>query len=171
MFEGESIVAKYELLKAATLGKVQGFKAYKKAINYVALNYANTDEGKSAQKLMQKSIPVLEKLKITKAETGTKFKLLYVLGKEDEEAKNIKEGIEKALKDTYKDFLSVSVDYYNSTTQLVVVHGFITPETARNFHFFLEENKKRYAVGKDYKVMSSDDYRTIQIHKNLNELQ
>ncbi|WP_449301291.1 type IX secretion system periplasmic lipoprotein PorW/SprE [Pseudofulvibacter geojedonensis] len=167
-FEGEPIVAKYEFLKATVIGKIQGFNAYKKAVNYVALNYPNTDEGKGAQQLMQKSIPVLEKLVINKEETGRSYKLVYVFDKDDtEKADKLQEAINKGLKETYRNHLKVSKDYYSSNKQLVVVHGFITPELGKNFHYYLEENKKKYPIIDNYKILSSHNYKTVQIHKNL----
>lgn len=170
-FEGEPIVAKYEFLKATIIGKTLGFEAYKKAVNYVALNYPNTDEGKGAQELMQKSIPVLEKLTITKDETGNSYKLIYVFdSSETEKAVKLKEAIKKGLKETYRDHLKVSKDYYNNDKEFVVVHGFITPELAINYYHYLEENKKKYPVISNYKVLSSHNYKTIQIHKNLEQI-
>jgi len=47
-FDGESMVPKFELLKATATGRLYGFEAYKKAINYLAVTYANTPEGKPA---------------------------------------------------------------------------------------------------------------------------
>lgn len=171
-FEGDEMIAKYELLKATTLGKIEGFKAYKKAINYVALNYPNTDEGKGAQNLLQQSIPKLETLSIIDNVRAKKFKLVYILKKENkEEIKELKESIEEALKNTYRDDLKVSYDYYDRTNSFVVVHGFITPETAKNFHLFLEENSKKYKTAEEYLTLSSVNYKTLQIHKKLTEIQ
>jgi hypothetical protein len=45
---GEEIVSKFELLKANTIGK-QKLLAYKNALQFVADNYSNTEEGKSAR--------------------------------------------------------------------------------------------------------------------------
>ena len=39
MYNGNDIVPKLELLKATAIGRQQGFEAYKKALNFVALNY------------------------------------------------------------------------------------------------------------------------------------
>jgi len=45
---GEPIVAKLELLKAYAVGKTQGLVAFKEALEFVALNYPNTEEAKNA---------------------------------------------------------------------------------------------------------------------------
>lgn len=47
-YEGEKIVPKFELLKAYAIGKVDGLNAFKEALDFVAMNYPNTEEGKKA---------------------------------------------------------------------------------------------------------------------------
>ncbi|WP_456376461.1 type IX secretion system periplasmic lipoprotein PorW/SprE [Lutibacter sp.] len=47
-YEGEKIVSKFELLKAYAIGKKDGLKAFKEALDFVAMNYPNTEEGKKA---------------------------------------------------------------------------------------------------------------------------
>ncbi len=47
-FEGQAIVPKFELLKAYAIGKKEGLVAFKQALDFVAINYPNTEEGKKA---------------------------------------------------------------------------------------------------------------------------
>jgi outer membrane protein assembly factor BamD (BamD/ComL family) len=56
-YMGEPIVAKLELLKAYAIGKTQGLVAFKEALEFVALNYPNTEEAK-------KAIEVIETIKL-----------------------------------------------------------------------------------------------------------
>ncbi len=58
-FDGEPIVPKLELLKATATGRLYGYEAYSKAINYIAITYANTEEGKQAQDIEANVIPKL----------------------------------------------------------------------------------------------------------------
>ncbi len=58
-FEGEPIVPKLELLKATASGRLYGYEAYSKAINYIAITYANTEEGKQAQDIESNVLPKL----------------------------------------------------------------------------------------------------------------
>ena len=51
-FEDLPIIPKFELLKAYALKQTKGIEAFKKAIDFVALSYPNTDEGKHAIKLL-----------------------------------------------------------------------------------------------------------------------
>lgn len=53
-FEGTPIVPKLELLKAYALAKTKGKKAFLEALDYIVLNYSNTEEGKKARELMRK---------------------------------------------------------------------------------------------------------------------
>lgn len=53
-FEGTPIVPKLELLKAYSLAKVKGKDAFMDALDYIVLNYSNTEEGKKAKELMRK---------------------------------------------------------------------------------------------------------------------
>ena len=47
-FEGHEIIPKFELLKAYAIGKKEGIVAFKEALDFVAMNYPNTEEGKKA---------------------------------------------------------------------------------------------------------------------------
>lgn len=52
-YEGHAIVPKFELLKAYTIGKTAGIEAFEIALNFVATNYPNTEEGKKALEVVQ----------------------------------------------------------------------------------------------------------------------
>ncbi len=51
--EGEKIVSKFELLKAYAIGKKEGILAFKEALDFVAMNYPNTEEGKKALEVIE----------------------------------------------------------------------------------------------------------------------
>lgn len=50
---GEPIVPKLELLKAYAIGKTAGLVAFKEALEFVALNYPNTEEAKKALEVIE----------------------------------------------------------------------------------------------------------------------
>ncbi len=52
-FEGQAIVPKFELLKAYAIGKKEGLSAFKQALDFVAMNYPNTEEGKKALEVIE----------------------------------------------------------------------------------------------------------------------
>jgi tetratricopeptide (TPR) repeat protein len=52
-YEGHAIVSKFELLKAYTIGKKEGIEAFQVALDFVATNYPNTEEGKKALEVIE----------------------------------------------------------------------------------------------------------------------
>ena len=42
------LIPKFELLKAFTIGKLEGAASFKNALEFVAVTYPNTEEGKKA---------------------------------------------------------------------------------------------------------------------------
>ncbi len=49
-----NLIPKFELLKALATGKYQGKEAYKKALEFVAVSYANLEEGKKAKEIIER---------------------------------------------------------------------------------------------------------------------
>src|SRR5690606_37696763 len=76
-YTGDETVPKFELLKARIIGKLRGIDEYKKALNFVALNYPNSAEGKEAEALLGTDVPALAKLEFSGSET-TSWKILYL---------------------------------------------------------------------------------------------
>ncbi len=168
-YNGNDIVPKFELLKATAVGKQQGFEAYKKALNFVSLNYPSTDEGKQAQVIYATVLPGIEGKEFTPEASSKKYKLIYQFtSAEAEQAIALQEKIDKAITDYNYSNMSTSIDYYNTSSIFVVIHGLNTKLGAKGFGDILKENKK-YKIVKPFFEISSDNYRTIQIHKNLPE--
>lgn len=166
MFDGEAIVPKFEFLKAVANARLFGFEAYKKAINYIALNYPNSPEGKQAETMMQSVIPMLEKKTFIDEASSKNFKVIYSFkdaSKEEIEefANKLNESIEVVR---YFD-LSSSIDKYNANTTFVVVHGLTSLQGAQGFKDILRDYKK--TIERNHFSISSDNYEVIQIHKNL----
>lgn len=167
IYNGNEIVPKFELLKATAIGKQQGYEAYKKALNFVALNYPNSDEGKQAQEIFTNTLPALAFTEFNTNNEAATWKLVYQFPvSEIEAAQSLKEKLDKAISDLHYTNLVSSIDYYNPTTRLVIVHGLNTKLGARGFGDILKE-KKAYKIKHPYFEISTPDYKTIQIHKNL----
>lgn len=169
VYNGNDIVPKFELLKATAIGRQQGFEAYKKALNFVSLNYPNSEEGKQAQQIYSSVLPLLAvKDFAPEAETDS-WKLVYKFTNEEgEAAQKLKEQLEKAITDYKYTNMSSSIDYYDPQTQLVIVHGLSTKLGARGFGEVLKENKD-FKINYPFFEISSPNYKIIQIHKNLGE--
>ena len=168
-FDGESIVPKFELLKATATGRLYGLDAYGKAINFIAITYANTPEGKQAQEI---EANVLSKLTSSdfiqeNDSISNNYKVVFKFeNPKPEEVATFKETLDAVLKNIKYHDLNASVDVYNPTTTFVIVHGFKNKTVAETFdQLVIKEDKKK--IKEPYFVMTSDNYQIIQIHKNL----
>jgi tetratricopeptide (TPR) repeat protein len=167
IYTGTDMVPKFELLKATAIARKEGFEAYKKALNYVSLNYPNSDEGKQAQRIYSTVLPTLENKEfIDPAETDS-WKVVYSFTSQENEAANlVKAKIDSAItKLNYRD-LKVSLDYYSPDNQFVVVHGLDTQLGGRGFAQVLRE-RKEYKIQRSFFEIATPNYKIIQLHKNL----
>lgn len=168
LFEGNAIIPKLEFLKATAIGLEQGYEAYKEAINYVALNYANTPEGRQAQKIYDETIPMLVFTQFEGDNASDQWKLVYQFKSSDlEAAENLKEKLDKAIDEANFFNVRTSIDYYSPEYRLVVIHGLNSRLGARGFGESLKE-RKEYKIKHPFFEISKTNYKTIQVHKNLN---
>jgi tetratricopeptide (TPR) repeat protein len=170
-FEGDPIVPKLELLKANAIGRLQGFDQFREALNYVALNYPNTEEGIQAQHIIEQQIPKLQNREFTDA-TGARgtgnWKVVFPFKRFlHPEAVAFKEQLEEILVELrYKNV--VSGDIYNLEQEFVVVHGFPSRDYALGFVELLKKNRN-YRIDRENFVILSTNYKVVQVHKNLEE--
>ena len=168
-YTGDPIVPKFEMLKANAIGRLQGFEEYREALNYVALNYPNSPEGKKAQTMVAEQLPKLEPKVFSKETESTgsgNWKLVFPLKiKDDKKAIRLKELLERSIKDlNYKNM--VSKDIYNLEDQFVVVHGFKSRDFALGYAELIKNNKD-YRIDDGNFVILSNNYKIIQVHKNI----
>lgn len=166
-YNGTEIVPKFELLKAIAIGKKEGFSRYEKALNFVALTYPNTEEGKQAQKIIDELIPKFKTATFEADDKPDRWKLIYqfpIANKED--AEQLKTLIDQAITDLEYTDMSTSLDYYTDEINFVVVHGLKSKLGSRGFGETLNE-KKDYEVEHPFFEISSTNYQILQIHKNL----
>lgn len=168
-YTGDPIVPKFEMLKANAIGRLQGFEDFKEALNYVALNYPNNPEGKKAQTMVAEQLPKLEP-KVFSTETEStgmgNWKVVFPLKiRDDKKALRLKELLEKSIEDLkYKNV--VSKDIYNLEDQFVVVHGFKSKDFALGYAELIKNNKD-YRIDDENFVILSNNYKIIQVHKNI----
>jgi hypothetical protein len=168
-FTGDPIVPKFEMLKANAIGRLQGFEPFKEALNYVALTYPNNPEGKKAEQIVEEQLPKLEKKEFSPetGSTGTSnWKVVFPFKiREDEKALQLKKRLEDAIKDlNYRNV--VSKDIYNLEDEFVVVHGFRSKDFALGFAELIKNNKD-YRIKDENFVVLSENYKIVQVHKNL----
>ncbi len=165
-FTGDPIVPKFEMLKANAIGRLQGFEAFKEALNYVALTYPNNNEGKKAEQIVADQLPKLEsKVFLDDASKGN-WKVVFPFKiRDNEKALKLKKRLEESIKDlNYKNV--VSKDIYNLEDQFVVVHGFKSKDFALGYTELIKKNKD-YRINDENFVVLSNNYKIIQVHKNL----
>jgi tetratricopeptide (TPR) repeat protein len=167
-FTGEEVAAKFELLKAKLIARLEGLESYKKALNFVALTYPNLEEGKQAERLLSMDIPKLEALTFSK-EIENEWKIVFPKAfPPSQEVKNLTDKIEKYLKDANTILLKSSTDIYTLTDDFIVIHGF-SSKTAANSVLSLLKEYKNYKIKDQAYIVSSEDYKIIQMKKKFEE--
>ena len=167
-YSGDEIVSKFELLKANILGKLQGLEAYKNALQYVADNYPTTEEGKNAREILTTQIPSLEKMNFSTVDTKN-WKVLYKVGKlEDKNTKILEDKIKKFMGSENVQKLTYSFDIYTEKENFLTISGIKSEAYAKDVASILKEDKK-YKVAEPAVVISNDNYKVVQIKKNLDK--
>ena len=165
-FLGEEIVSKMELLKANTIGKLKGLADYKTALNFVALNYPNVDEGKAAEQIIATNIPYFEKLKFYQA-VPKSWKIVFKFDHKDSLlSEPILTKINKLIFDRKSSKLQTSVDIYTMTESFVVLHGIATEEKAKEIVTILKDVPE-YKIDQAGILISNENYKIVQIKKNF----
>lgn len=168
-FDGDPMVSKFELLKATATGRLFGYEAYKKAINYVAITFANTPEGKQAQKIESEILPKVANSDFIEEanDTSTNFKVVYTFkNTKTSKIKEFQKTLDTVLKNIKYYNLKTSIDVYSPNTTFVIIHGLKNAQVAKTFDQLLTKEDKR-KIKEPYFAISSANYQIIQIHKNL----
>lgn len=143
-----------------------GLDEYKKALNFVALNYPNVEEGKTAEKLLATDYPKLEKLTFYQAKPSS-WKIVYVADNlKDKSVIKLQETASKFIKDRSIDQLSTSLDVYTPTKNFFVIHGLKSEEAAKGIVSILRDFKD-YKLPNTAYIISNDNYKIVQIKKNF----
>ena len=167
-YTGDELMPKFELLKANTVGKIFGLAEYKKALNFVALNYPNSEEGKLAESIYTNDIPKLEKLNFYDAKP-TSWKIVFTSDNlEDKSTKYLLEKLRLFIKHRSPSNLSMSVDIYTMKEYFIVVHGMTIENNAKGIASILKDYVEYKIPNKSY-IITNDNYKIIQIKKNFDE--
>jgi hypothetical protein len=162
------MLPKFELLEATILGKLKGLVEFKKALNYVALTYPNSEEGKETELFIANRIPYLESLSFN-SEFPLSWNILYNADNlEDKNIKALLVKLNKFAKERTIEKLTVSTDIYTIDKNFIVIHGIKTLENARGIAQVLKEFKE-YKIADSSVVISSENYKVVQVKKNIDE--
>ena len=169
-FNGEPIVPKLEFLKALAIARVYGLKEYKKSLTYIKLNYSTTIEGKEAELILDEVLPAVQNDNFKNNKMSDNYKIIYQFAVEsnDEISSQINDLKQYIDNVDYLD-LRVSKDFYNNIITFVVVHGLKSYDGSLGLAERLEKTIDIQADS--FFVLSSDNYKTIQIHKNLDKFE
>jgi tetratricopeptide (TPR) repeat protein len=164
-FSGDEIAPKLELLRANTQAKLFGVTAYKKALEEVAAQYPNTEEGKQAQDILSTQVPTLEKMEFTT--TAKSWKILFKVGLRSEpQTTEVEEKIKQFIADEKIEQRSYSYDVYTDKENFIVIHHIKSEAYANDIINYMTVNKQ-YTINQPAIIISSDNYRVVQIKKNL----
>jgi hypothetical protein len=109
---------------------------------------------------------LLEKLDFTTTDTKN-WKVLYkVMVSEGQGTKAIEEKIKKFMTGATFQDLNYTLDSYNETENFIAIHGINSEAYARNISTILRENKD-FKIAIPAVILSNDNYKVIQIKKNL----
>ena len=165
-FETHPLAPKMQLLKAASIARIEGFENYKKALEFIVKNYPNSIEAEEAEVLLEDVIPLVENANFKQFENGDNFKLIYYFPKENyKKIEEFKKSLNLAISDLKNIQINSSTDIYDNSSTFVVLHGLKSYDGAKGLSVILERNEAFF--NNSSFVISSENYQTLQIHKNL----
>ena len=163
-----SIVSKYEFLRALTIGRLNGLEEYKKALNYVKLTYPNSKDAQEANRILTKDIPVLEQ-KSFKNDLTRNIKMIYEVDYPlNEESIELRNKLQRYANDRSHTGIKFSADMYSKNKMFFVLHGVKSGNIAKSAQMYLEISGD-YGITKSPVLISSDDYGVVLIKKNWDE--
>ena len=167
-FTGDPIVSKFEFLKALAIARLYGFNQYEKALSFIKMNYSNSPEGKEAEIILSELLPTIKNDQFFDNKLSDNYKIIF---KFDTKSKDQRINLIKQLNNYIENIdyldLHVSEDFYNNIITFVVVHGLKSFDGSLGLAERLESAIDIQADS--FFVASSDNYKTIQIHKNLDK--
>ena len=168
-FYGDPYLPKFELLKATALGRYKGYEAYKEALNYVALTYPRSEEGKKAQSLIREALPSMKFDSFDDEAISISYKIVYPFDITDKEgAKAFEEEIKQGFEEVNYENFGTSIDIYNDSQVFVVIHYLTSRSQAEGLVELLEINPQ-ILLSRPNTIVASENYKIIQLHKNLEE--
>ncbi|MCB0374693.1 MAG: tetratricopeptide repeat protein, partial [Sinomicrobium sp.] len=163
----DPVVPKFEMLKALATARLKGLNPYKEALDYIALNYPNTEAGKEAGRIVKEELRTLQNETFADTASASGWKLVFPVRRPDEKkVEKLAKTIVKSLEELKYDYLNASKDIYDGELIFIVVHGFESEDRALGYAELLSINKK-YRIRDESFPITSENYRIVQIHKNL----
>ena len=166
-YDGDELNAKFDVLKAKISARLFGLSAYKTALQKIVKNYPKGEEVKKIESILTTDIPVLEALDF--GATPKTFNLVFVTNYPNETShKSLIEKLNKYAKESGDVKIKVSNDIYNVEKNIIVLHGILNKMTAESVANYLKEHKD-YKLKDTPIIISNEDYKVVQVKKNLEE--
>lgn len=166
-YDGDELNAKFDVLKAKISARLLGLSAYKTALQKIVKNYPKGEETKKIESILTSDIPALEALEF--GATPKTFNLVFVTNYPNETShKNLIEKLNKYAKESGDVKIKVSNDIYSVEKNMIVLHGIINKMTAESVANYLKEHKD-FKLKDTPIIISNEDYKVVQVKKNLEE--
>jgi hypothetical protein len=157
-------LGKIELLRATAIARSEGLAAYEKALNDIIVKYPKSpyeEEAKKRMKLVDKY-----KSKVYTDAQSDSYKLVIPYDIFSSSADAVIDCINKVLIENKSTHLTISKDPFTRKQSFIVVHNFLSNESAA---YLADLLKKTTCAPQNYFVISSDNYKTLQLTKKLKE--
>ena len=164
----KELQAAWALLRATALGRLDGLEAYKKALTSLVQSYPKTEGSQKAQTQLD-GFDVYNDSVVGARE---KAKLVIVRTLEDrEQSEADKAWLEAWLaEEGIEDLLRVSIDVFDRDVETLVIHGFLSINSAKETVEILRKNNSHLLASKNI-VISASQYRNAFVSKRLEQLE
>ena len=157
--ENKELAVDYELLKASSIGRLEGILRYDEELKKIIKNYPNSKRIKEIQNI-NKEINRKWKKKTHNTTKGEYF-LIFSFKKEE-----LNKEILSKIKSLTNSLRRVSMDVYDYKTALIVIKDFKNKKSANFTRDFLKENADSLRLKNNFVVLSSQ-YKNMLIYKTL----
>ena len=158
--ENKEILLEFDLLKAKTIGKLEGVIKYSEQIKNIIDRYPNSSKVADLKELIR-AINLKWKTKPTK-KILSNYNIVFYL----ENLKTPNDSLIKKVKDITLNKFRVSVDVYDLSTKLLVVRDLESKEKANEVVENIKEKLESLRLNNNFVVLSSQ-YKNILIYKDL----
>ena len=158
--ENKEILLEFDLLKAKTIGKLEGVIKYSEQIKNIIDRYPNSSKVADLKELIR-AINLKWKTKPTK-KILSNYNIVFYL----DNLKTPNDSLIKKVKDITLNKFRVSVDVYDLSTKLLVVRDLESKEKANEVVENIKEKLESLRLNNNFVVLSSQ-YKNILIYKDL----
>jgi len=155
-------LGKIELLRATAIARSQGLDAYEKTLKNIILKYPKSPYEVEAKKRME--LVNKYKRKVYTNAKSNAYKLVIPFDIFSPSADTFIDCINRIITENKSTHLKISKDPFTAHQSFIVVHNFLSAESAE---YLADLLKKSACAPQNYFVISSDNYKTLQLTKKL----